>query len=190
MPNPYLILDIDGVLCDYATMAARTYYKHFPDEPRREIDRYDFWNVFDQPKIAKELTLSDIINYRNVCKQSLPYPSYKEDLEGYKILAKDFRILIVTARPTSFRMDTMEWLNEWEFTGYDGLVMSAVDKSVFPGNIMIDDYTVHLKAFDESRDGIAIPMAISRPWNKDWNGRRAENLKDAAEKITFMLHKG
>lgn len=75
------------------------------------------------------------------------------------------RIILLTARPSTSRAATKQWLSNKGFS-YDELVNVKEQKKSFYGvDVLVDDYIENILEYLQKSNGLAI--LVSQPWNQD-----------------------
>jgi 5'(3')-deoxyribonucleotidase len=79
-------------------------------------------------------------------------------------LAQRYRVVLITARPSTSTALTRRWLELNDLRFADVINARETQKSVYGADVLIDDYTANINDFVEHTDGLGI--LLSRPWNR------------------------
>lgn len=161
-------VDLDGVIWDLVTPWVEWYNKRYGDNLcYDDITNYDMKLFFT--KCGKDEVYEPLSNpYFWNCVNP-----YKTSEEALKLLNDNYELYIATS--TSFltpKEKLSRFLNLFPFIDHDQIIMIH-NKKLLNVDYLIDDYIYNLK------DGYYNSIVIDTPYNKDYEGIRANNLLDA-----------
>ena len=185
--KPVILLDIDGVICNYADEVIHKHSLNYPDDQIAEITEYDMPKFFRHSKQMINDIMTD--NVLSILEWATPY---KDALLGYKILCQEFNIILATARGSGFdknkKLDVMHitqgWLKINGFTCHQDLIFNH-DKHSLPGDVLIDDCSANLNMFDKTG---RLSICRDQTWNQDYKGFRVDTLIKTVPLIHTYFH--
>ncbi len=152
--RPRVILDVDGVLCDFLGPCLRIINKLMGT--KRTLDEMKTWHIFDALNVPKDIekVVWREMKSKGWCKN---LPVYNYAIDGVKQLREVADVVICTSP-----MDGETWVSEraaWlsMHFGITKPIIHTDSKWAVAGDILIDDKTETLLAWQECHpDGQAI----------------------------------
>jgi 5'(3')-deoxyribonucleotidase len=181
MMNQTVLLDVDGVLADFAGALLRW---AGPKHSREQLTEWDLMKALGIE--SRQAAFDEYASEPGFC-ESLPVIDGAQDfVESLRRVAD---IVIVTSPYSAARLWTFErlrWLeHHFGFSKYD--VIFAKRKYLVQGDIMIDDGPQNIDPFVRGGGQCKRGILISQPWNAehgDYPGAtRAHSLKHALELV-------
>lgn len=151
-------IDLDGVLGDQITGV-------LPRIKRRlGIDlAYDDITAFRLPLGSTDLA-EEIQEAQRDASYLRDMPPHDGAARAVADLRRNYRVVLITARPLASRAATESWLQANGFA-FDGIVNAEeTKKSVYGTDALIDDYTGNIKDFLEHTEGLG--LLLDQPWNR------------------------
>lgn len=143
-----LLLDCDGVFCDFARMVTRRLHM-----PEHTVTKWDFTCTGKNPYQIREATSYTQDN----CHRLGTYPGALSQIER---LRKRARVVCVTA---TLRTERLWWLETYcGFKRRD--VILAEDKSLVHGDIFVDDKPSNVQEWEQEHP-FGRAVLFSRPYN-------------------------
>lgn len=178
-----ILLDLDGVLCDWSNEIARIHLSTHPYDPYPELKEWSMWKSFgDSPDMKKKfLTDSSEGGYYDIAMQrAFPYMGAHNFVVR---LSSQANLKLVTARDSKYYKLTKDWLDYYHFSRHFSEIILTHDKNKIEGDILIDDKPANIQSFhDIGRNAIL----FRRAWNRyyDYDGFGAYCYED----ILMYLH--
>lgn len=151
--------DVDGVLADLDAAAARLMkakvgcqVENLGDIKRLGLEA-DFWKLADETRFHRDYLE--------------PMPGALEAVN--KVRSYGDRVWAVTSPPRSVRgwdYDRREWLQA-HFACLREDVVSSPDKSMWGGDVLVDDYPKNLRKWRAGAGRGGLALLLSQPWNED-----------------------
>ena len=180
LPQPLIGLDVDGVVADLVSALLDQIHlrsgKRFVVEQVRQFDLRstlgDLWSLGH-----------DILREPGFARSLLPYPNA---IDGVHTLRKVARVVFVTtpyaASPT-WSDDRARWL-ESHLGAVRRDIVHLEDKTVFGGQLLIDDSPAQLEAWVATgRPAIR----VVQPWNQSAPGFPAHDWDDIVQKTQHLI---
>jgi 5'(3')-deoxyribonucleotidase len=166
-------IDVDGVIADFVGPVLRYLSKHLGKQlTEQDITRFDMRAILGDS------------GWKAVSEQLLSKPGHASSLACYpeapnaiNKLREMGRVVFVTtpyAESPTWSHDRTRWLVEHTGAKLNDVV-HCWDKSLFGGDVLVDDAPHHLEAWTRS-GRLAVRMA--RPWNEGASGQCASDLND------------
>lgn len=178
-----IAVDVDGVLRNFVMSLITEYKKKFPEHRVMPYSEWDWELINNFPDYQGTRTdLYEWWSMDNACSIMTLAPPLLKIKKGFDLLldSKHTPIIISTQRHGTEKY-TLEWLGKNEINARE--VYFARDKlSVGNADAIIEDKMANLQAF---REAGKIAVAVSHPWNKEWDGEKAESFYDAAELLSI-----
>lgn len=151
--------DVDGVLADLDGAAAAlmnakvgTKVASLGDIKRLGLER-DFWRLADEHRFHRDYLM--------------PFPEARAVVA--KVRSYGDRVWAVTSPPRTVRgwdYDRREWLeHHLGFLRED--VVSSPDKSMWGGDVLVDDYPKNLRHWRANAGRQGLALLLAQPWNRD-----------------------
>jgi 5'(3')-deoxyribonucleotidase len=175
-------IDVDGVLADlvdkvlyYQNSIYKTNLKH------SDITSYDMESIMGKDNI---INIFELMESNHDVKTVNVIPGAKELIQDLRQLG---RVVFVTAPCPLYRGwadDRLYWLKtNFEASPYD--VMSIYDKTLFNGQVLIDDSSSNIdKWMATNRPAIR----VVQPWNEGGKGLLANNFKEVLDWVAEMKY--
>lgn len=162
-------IDLDGVVCDFAT-AANEYMAGTLGVPPIAIDRYDWWRGYGATHNQGVVEQAWESLWNEAVPKGFflgvgPVPGAIDALNDLR--EKNYTLVFCTARPVASASDTQAWLDGYGFGGHALFITGSAKAKRYMGvDLLLDDRgdTVqrHLKAGKKA-------ALFQQPWNaKDW----------------------
>lgn len=180
-----IIIDVDGVLRNWVGSLLRCFDRDYGRENRKDV--IDDWDI------RKFFGIDDIYKYcfgvmhEDILVNAEPFEGAVEltkELCKRNVLTndRDHEVIISTAQPRNCIIPTVQWLEKRGFR-YDHLHFTpASDKTIFRNaDFILEDKPKTLDMFKRLRledKSFAIPICVSRPYNKNFSGVRINRLED------------
>jgi len=183
-PSPVFGVDVDGVLADLVgplldqVFAATTLRFHPHD-----IVRFDLAGILGPHGWA---AAHDALTRSGFARH---LPILPGALQGITALRTLGRVVFVTtpfAPSPTWAHDRAAWLAE-HFEAQPADLVSLADKTLFRGELLIDDSPTHLEAW--SRLG-RLAIRVDRPWNSGAAGVPARSWEEVVRIVTDHLSHG
>ncbi len=174
MKKPRIVLDVDGVLCDFQTPALDTIERLTGRRP--SVDVYDFLEGFADYEKADCWAA---MNERGFCEGLNPYPGARAFVDDLRKLG---RVVFATApmRGLTWEGERRRWIVDHMGAAW-GDVASVPDKTLVSGEAFIDDHPEHVRDWRAHHDGLA--LLFDRPFNRAADDLRHVRAADYAEAI-------
>ena len=181
-------VDVDGVLGDFVNPVLNTvneiygtYYKE------ADIIKFNMEEIIGKEEMQNAMKVLEEKSF--VLSMSI----YEGAIDNINVIRKMFwvnRIVFVTSPYYSYKSwvyERFEWLKNNFNASKDDVIFTS-DKTLFNGDILIDDYHKNLqKWIDLKRTGIK----LERPWNKDYKCNKTakswDEVKEYCDKITNYI---
>lgn len=162
MSKPRLILDVDGVLADFATPALE--FLNMIGKPKR-YDQVSQWDIFEGNKEVENYFKETLASKPGYCYGLKPLPNACNFVAAAK---EKYEIAIVTTP-----YDVPYWLNErtaWIVDKF-GLPRSSITfthkKQHVNGDVMIEDNIDNLVNWYSCDPSRRLPLIMDHPWNRE-----------------------
>jgi 5'-nucleotidase len=190
-----ILLDVDGVLADFATMAVNYARSRGVDATHANLSQWDLFKA-----MGCEHLQDDFDAFVNACSAGASLTPYAGSRAFYTALCQLGEVVIVTSpykKAATWCYDRRLWLRKWFNTefGEPEIVFTSA-KYLVRGDVLIDDGPHNVNEFPGP------VVIIDRPWNQpktintlDGNGAnharvRCDNYGDAVEAVDFLLKQG
>lgn len=180
--KPTVLVDVDGVLCDFVTQTFIIAEKIFGI--KRHVSELNIWDIaeFFQLNEHQEKDLYVEINKPGFHQKMQPYAGAKE---GLKALQEVADVVIVTAatRGHTWCFERYEWLQDHFGIHYKDIIF-AHKKQYVRGDALLDDRPENIQGWLEAH-----PMGKGLLWAQSWNsssevGERMHTWYDVIKKVT------
>ena len=186
--NKFIIgLDVDGVIADfvgkvlyYQNSIFKTNFKH------SDITSYHIESIIGATNLE---TILKVMETNQDCKYFDLIPGALELVSFLKQLGK---VVFVTAPCTRYRAwadDRLFWLNK-HFSAKRHDVISISDKTLFIGNILIDDSSANINSWLSTN---RTAIKVSQPWNQEPKSpfvKCVDNLSEIPDIIMDVKYSG
>jgi uncharacterized HAD superfamily protein len=165
-----IALDIDGILANadiaFRLMMRSLFKRPFP---KKKVKSFHYEESFD-------LTNEEIkLLYKMFHKEELwlNMKPVKGAVSSAQKLAKEHRIIIVTARPREVRKVTLKWLKKYKIP-YEKIYFTLADKHLLFDNynekvdVFLEDHPIYIKRLAETQTNV---IMFDYPWNRNVKGR-------------------
>lgn len=189
MSSKVILLDVDGVLCNFVKPTL-IFYNEKTGSSKTDDDIYDF-NIFKSLGDAKMWGPfhNEVANHKLFCSNLEPYEYTKETIYGLKQLGELH--IVTTPYETEFwHNERIEWLKQFGIEY--GSINFVKNKHHYDGDILIDDCFANAQQWSKTRGKNS--LLIERPWNKiEWSTHehekiiltKPEEIVESAEKVLF-----
>lgn len=178
MHNPYSIivgLDVDGVLADILTplmkITSRLIGKKLDVSHVKTWDLDSLFEEHGRPDLVPQLWIE--AGSPGFCRTLSPYPNA---VEGVKSIRQTGAQIYIVTSPlhdaATWTHDREHWLKE-SFSVDRAHVVHAHDKSIFAGDILVDDKPANIVHWGE-RHGFKGAVLWDQPWNQDFDDPRVQ----------------
>jgi len=177
-----ILIDVDGVICDFVTAYLDSYKELGGIVPGDFV--WDGWAAME--KLPNYDTLNEHVwEDPELFLRPLPYPGA---IDALKALNKKHDVRIVTAVPHIHVYARSLWFAEnAPFIHRKNQIIFTNDKSLVRGDIFVDDYLPHVYAW--MKVNVHTGVIIDRLWNKGDGGpeayMRLDSLASLAERLTL-----
>lgn len=163
--KPVFLLDIDGVVADFATPVVRAINERLGTVYTTE-DVHD-WDIYGSLEVPPSVctAIDERICTKGFCASLEPYP---EAIDGVEQLREIAHVVAVTAPFDSdyWMREREQWLiHRFGFRREDIIFTSA--KHIVVGDALIDDKASTVEKWRVERTGTGV--LFSRPWNRSHN---------------------
>lgn len=173
-------LDIDGILRDFVSAFHRTYVKYYPEHVPL-IKPVLGWGLDKVYPLGKKVVQFMYEEHCDECFLDADiYPGAHDFFNQLKEIGK---VHLVTYQPVGCEITTLKWLEKHGLK-YDAISF-IFDKTTIDGACLIDDAVHNLTA--EAKSGKSVPVALSRPWNADWDGHKYDTYGEIV-KFAYGLY--
>lgn len=166
-------VDIDEVLRMFVYQLQLQYKRDYPDHWMKEVTGYALDPFF---QIGKEIV--PYFNERRAQEIYTQAPAFLNAREFVEALMENHDVWLISRQIMGNERFTFDWL-EKEVIEYHSIAFTK-DKQLIKCDILIDDCTDNLLKAQRAR---IVPIAMARPWNRDWKGARANSFGDVLNAI-------
>ena len=180
----HILLDCDGVLCDFVQSTIDFYKEHSGvTKTEHDITEFDIFKSFGDKTLWKEYR--EWANKESFCRNLPAYSNTKKIIDGLHELGE---VHIVTSPfDTDFwHKERIEWLEQ--FGIHKNRIVFMKDKEFHDGDILIDDYHHNTNVWSEKWGRNAV--LINRPWNKQFeSGPKVvrTDIDNVLETVKYIL---
>jgi len=169
-------IDVDGVLRDFLTPCIKIYNNNYDDGKVTVPEQVSDWNLQDELPQFSESFIHD--HAKDLFYNSLPYFGAKEFMEE---LNNKHNVYVVTHQYPTLEKLTLQWLEEFGFK-YKGF-FSTPNKSLFSGEVLLDDSSLHVNKFPGKG------VIFNQPWNaKEYCRYRVSSYNDFLRKVDKIIY--
>lgn len=160
MSKPILLLDVDGVLCDFATPALD--FLRSIGDTRTTTGILSKWDLFDGNEEVEERFRRDVASHDGFCRGMKPLPGAVDFVMAAK---REYDVVFLTAP-----YDVLDWHRQREKWVQDTFDLSrdnvvfARRKELVPGCAFVDDKASNVMAWSRSH-----PDRLAILWDQPWN---------------------
>ncbi len=181
-------VDVDGVLGDFVNPVLNAVNELYGSSYKE-----DDITVFNMEEIIGKnemIAAMDFLEKRNFV---LDMPIYEGAVDNINKIRKMFwvnRVVFVTSPFYSYKTwvyERFEWLKKNFNASKDDVIFTS-DKTLFSGDILVDDYHKNLKKWLDAKK---VAIKFERPWNKNYKCSKTakswDEVKEYCDKITDYI---
>ena len=173
-------VDVDGILRDFVYSFNKVYLQYYPEHKDLIKPVVQYGMELSYP-IGKEV--SNFMYKEHLYEIFYDTSPMEGALEFFNKLKQLGNVHIVTSQPIGAEQMTLGWLQYNNFN-YDAITFTK-EKYQINGICLIDDSTKHL--IEEAKAGTSIPIALSQPWNQDWDGYKFNNYNQIVAFVEGLI---
>lgn len=172
-------LDVDELLRRFVDKTVEVYRREFPDHWVNPVTMYDLHPSF---QIGRGIyNFFNVDHAREIYEDAEVFAGAVEFVDEIKSMG--LKVLAITNQKRGNEAYTINFLDK-HFGQLIDNILFLKEKEMVMVDMMVDDCTENLVRV--SKNNHTIPIAISRSWNKDWQGYRCENFDELLRSIRWM----
>jgi len=179
-------LDIDGVLRNFASSLVDTYKTRYPEHDVTPIYQWSNYDISGYFPIGKDIQQFMRDHCLEIFLLGKPYQNAQR---AFKHLKETNKVVIVSYQISKLAEEvTSSWLRLYGLIP-DEIIFTDKKEEVKGIDLLVDDCTDNLRKIRAKENGV-VPVAFTRPWNKDWNGKRVKDWDDLFGFIDYLKNDG
>ena len=187
-----LLVDMDGVLCDFEVSLFDHFRSRFPDEPFIPVnDRKLFYAREDYGRIKPRLktNVSDIINTPGFFRCLPPLPNAINSIHWLEEFP-DVSVWLCTSPLTTFHncvLEKYQWVEEHLGFQWTKKIIMCKDKTLISGDYLIDDRPT-IKGEEEINPKFGQHIIFTQPYNRSVETQwRLDHWPTSRDKLTDFV---